>query len=62
MVSVKAAFSIEANSELDKYTRSKYHYISVSGDNIRTTSNESVQAIYSMTKVIDKTKITEPVF
>ena len=59
---VKAAYSIEANKELEDYMNSKYHYLSISGENIRTSSNEAIQALYSLTKIIDQDKLVKPEF
>ncbi len=61
-VTVKAAYSIEANKELGDYMNSKYHYLSISGENIRTSSNEVIQAIYSLTKVLDPSILVDPKF
>lgn len=41
---------------------SNAYYIDISGTCIRTTTNEAIQAIYSLTKVVDKSKLTNPVF
>ena len=49
-VSVKGVFSQEANAEALKIMRSKSHIINIYGDNMRTTSNEGIQTLYTMTK------------
>lgn len=56
--SVKGVFTIEANEELNAYRNSKANFITMGAINIRQSSNEAVNAIYSMTKVIDGTKLT----
>lgn len=63
-VSVKGVWLQESNKELESFLKSKSHYISFSGSNIRTPSNEAIQSLYSLTKVLDtdKTKLTDPEF
>lgn len=56
--SVKGVFTIEANEELNAYRNSKANFITMGGNNIRKSSNEAVNAIYNMTKVLDGTKLT----
>ena len=58
-VTSKVAFLEESNQELDKFMKSNMHYIDLSGINYRVSTNESIQAIYSLTRVIDSTKLTE---
>lgn len=41
---------------------SNSHYIDLSGKCIRETTNEAIQAIYSLTKVVDKSKLKDPIF
>ncbi|MDD3122002.1 MAG: hypothetical protein PHC62_00635 [Candidatus Izemoplasmatales bacterium] len=63
-VSVKAAWTQEANIELDKFIKSVSNYIDLGGVNIRVSTNEAVQALFSMTKILneDKAKIQKPIF
>ena len=63
-VSVKAAWIQETNEELFNFMNSKSMYINFSGNNIRKASNEAIQSLYSMTKVLDedKNKLTQPEF
>lgn len=61
-VTAKAAFTLEANEELDKFMNSKAHYISLGANNIRTSSNEAIQALYNLTLVLPGTKLTDPIF
>lgn len=63
-VGVKGVWIQESNKELRNFIKSKSHYINFSGSNIRTGSNEAIQSLYSMTKVLDqdKTILTDPVF
>lgn len=63
-VGVKGVMIQESNRELIKFLNSKSHYINFSGSNIRTPSNEAIQSLYSMTKVLDQDipKLTQPKF
>lgn len=62
MVSVKGMFFVESNDELNKHMDSLTHYIGTDGLNIRQSSKEAIQAIYSLSKVKDQTKLTDPIF
>ena len=61
-LSVKIAYTEEANLELSKYLQSKSNYIGLSGVSIRESSNECIQAIYSLTRVVDKSKLVDMQF
>lgn len=41
---------------------SKSHFISLGANNVRTSSNEAVQALYNLTLVLPGTKLTDPEF
>lgn len=58
----KIAFSIEANKELENYMNSKAFYLNMGGRNMRTSSNEAIQAIYNLTQVLPGTKLVDPIF
>ena len=62
-MTAKVAFSNEANEELSKYMNSNIYYIDLSGTNVHKCSNEAIQSLYSLTKVLndDKGKITKEV-
>lgn len=62
--SVKAVWSEEANRELREQINSKAVYIDLGGNNIKVSTNEAVQAIYNLTKILneDKVKLTDPKF
>jgi hypothetical protein len=60
--SVKGVYTVEANDELIKHIYSKANYISFSGVNMRLHSNEAVQCIYSLTKVLKGTNLGTPQF
>jgi len=63
-VTIKGIYSAEANKELQTYMNSKAHYISLGGENVRDLSNEGIQALYSLTKILseDESKLTNPTF
>lgn len=58
----KVAYTIEANEELSKYMKSKAFYLNLGGKNMRTSSNEAIQATFNMTQVLPGTKLTQPKF
>ena len=49
-VSVKGVFSQEANAEADQLMKEKFHIINIYGDNVRTSTNEAVHALYLLTR------------
>ena len=55
-VSVKGVFTNEANDELEKYVNSKAMYVGVNGVNVRTSSNEAVMSLFSLTKILPESK------
>lgn len=61
---MKGSFFKETNEELKKFMNSKINYIDLSCKNIRVSSNEAIQSIYNLTKVLyaDKNKLTQPEF
>lgn len=59
-VTVKMAYSVEANQELQEYIKSKAQFINLSGTNGRTAGNEAIQAMYNLTLILPGTKL-EPV-
>lgn len=61
-VTVKAVYSVEANQELENFMNSKSHFVSLGARNVRTSSNEAIQALYNLTLVLPGTKLTDPVF
>lgn len=60
-VSDKGVYTVEANNELREYMNSKAFYISLSGTNVRNAELDALQAIYSLTKVLPETRLTEMV-
>lgn len=61
-LSVKGVFTDEANKELDKHMNTLTHYIGVDGINVRISSNEAIQAIYNLTKVLEGSNLINPKF
>lgn len=63
-VSVKAVWTKEANEELDRYANSKTVFIDIGGSNVKVSTNETIQALYSLTKILkdDEKKLTDPIF
>ena len=63
-VNVRGVWTEEANEELDKFSSSISNYIDLGGINIRVSTNEAVQSLYCMTKILpdDISKIQQPVF
>lgn len=63
-VGVKGVWLKEDNDQMDAFLKSKIMFINFGGMNIRTSSNEALQCIYSLSKVLDsdKVKLTQPVF
>lgn len=63
-VGIKGVWIQESNKELRDFLKSKSHYINFSGSNLRKPSNEAIQSLYSLTKVLpqDLSKLTEPEF
>ena len=63
-VSVKGVWTQEANEELEKFINSTSNYIDLGGSNIRVSTNEAIQSLYCLTKILpsDTDKIEKPVF
>lgn len=62
MMSSKGSYFVETNEELRNYLHSKAFFIDLAGSNVRKSSNESVQAIYNLTKGAPGTIFSDPVF
>ena len=63
-ISVKGVYSVEANDELDKFMNSKSSVIGFGAEAAKVNTNESIQSLYSLTKILpqDQEKITNPIF
>lgn len=49
-VTIKGAFTQEANQEAERILYSKAHILNIYGQNMRTTTNEGIQTLYMLTK------------
>lgn len=49
-VTVKPVYSAEANAEAERIIKEKSNFLTVTGRNIRSSSNEVIQTLYQMTK------------
>lgn len=47
---VKGVFTAEANAECDRIIKSKANILDITGNNIRVSTNESIQTLYTLTK------------
>lgn len=61
-VTVKMAYSTEANEELAKYKDTNAQFITLNGINGRVADKEAIQAMYNLTLVLPDTKLTNPTF
>lgn len=61
---MKGSFFKETNEELADFVDSKANFIDLGCSNIRVSSNEAVQSLYNLTKVLnaDENKLTNPEF
>ena len=55
---VKGVYTKEANEELSNYITSKANYITGGGENIKFVDGDAIQAIFSLTRVLDKSLLT----
>ena len=63
-VGLKGVWSVEANEECMKIIESKSYYLDLNCVNVKVSTNEAIQSLYSLTKVldVDEKKLTDPVF
>lgn len=63
-VTLKFLYSEEANKEALEIIRSRKHLLGLDGKYVRESDKEAIQAMYSLTRVLDedKKKISSPVF
>ena len=61
-MSVKGVYTEEANEEIDKFINSKANYIGLDGKCNLVTTNESIQSMYDLTKVLPGTKLDKVEF
>ena len=55
---IKGVYTKEANEELSNYITSKANYITGGGENIKFVDGDAIQAIFSLTRVLDKSLLT----
>lgn len=62
--SIRGVFTDEANQELRKFVKSKKNFIEVGASNIRVVDSDTVQSLYSITKILpeDANKLSDPKF
>lgn len=60
--SIKSPYTVESNEELRKYMNSKANFITLGANNVKSSSGDAVMAVYSLTKVLNDTKLTNPIF
>ena len=62
-IGTRGVYTKEANEELSEFINSKANYINLSGRPLRSSSNEAIQSIYDLTRVIPNgAKLDEVVF
>ena len=63
-VTVKMVYSEEANQELMKIIDSRRNLLGLDAKGVRESDKEAIQAMYSLTRVLDedKKKISSPIF
>ena len=63
-VTIKIAYTDEANKELQEFVKKKENFIDLDGGSIRSSSADVIQSLYSLTKILDddKSKLTQPTF
>ena len=61
-VTVRAVFTDEANAELISHLHNKARFIKSNGVNSRVSTNECIQALYSLTLILSDMKLTEAQF
>ena len=61
-VTIKGVWSNEANAELAKQLNSKKQFIGLAGKNVRASSNEALQCLYSLTILLPDSKHEKPIF
>lgn len=61
-VTIKIAYTEEANEELRKYIESKGFYVGLGASAVRESSNEAIQTIYNLTLVLSDTQLSDPIF
>ena len=58
-ITCKGVYTNEANDELEEFMNSKQNFVGFGTDSTKTVTDDSIQAIYALTKVLSDTKITD---
>lgn len=53
-VSIKGVYSSEANMECDKLVKGKANILDINASNVRKSTNENVQTLYTLTKRLNQ--------
>ena len=61
-ITVKSLYTKESNDELREHINAKSNFITLGAENIKSSSGDAIMAIYSLTKILNNTKLTSPVF
>lgn len=63
-VTLKCAFTEEANDELRDFVKKKENYIDFNAVSLRTSDKDAIQSLYAFTRILDddKSKLTQPTF
>ena len=62
-VTVKLAYCIESNEELQKFCNSNGQFITLNGINGRVADKEAIQAMYNLTITVKSNyELTDPIF
>ena len=58
MCTCKGVYTREANEELAEYQKSKANFVNFGCTPLKVPGDDSIQAMYALTKVLNDTKIT----
>ena len=61
-ITIKSLYTREANNELYEFNNSKANFITLGVENIKKSSGDAIMSTYSLTKVLNDTKLTNPIF
>lgn len=61
-ITVKSVYTNEANDELRDHINKKSNFITLGAENIKSSDGDAIMAVYSLTKILPGTKLTDPVF
>jgi hypothetical protein len=58
-ITCKGVYTTEANQELREFSNSKQNFMDFGCNPLRSSTADVVQSIYSLTKILSDTKVTE---